>query len=70
VGFQSYRHPGVSETELRDLALAYQLPMESNFADSDEDVSRPSTADRSKGGRPRNGSAAIILAESLRKALA
>jgi hypothetical protein len=67
---QSDRHPGASEIEMRELALDYQLPMESSFADSDDDVSRPSTADRSKGGRPRNGSAAIILAESLRKALA
>ena len=56
---------------MRKIDMALQLPIQLNFVErSEEDTSRPSTAERTRGGRPRNGSAAIILAASLRDALA
>lgn len=57
----------MSAAEIAAAAVAIQLPLELNVNGR---VPPPLVPDRSRGGRPRNSSAALIFAESLRKALA
>ena len=60
-------HSNLSASALRAVAERYQLPLELNLPGGG--IAQPALPDRSKGGRPRNSSAALIFAESLCKAL-
>lgn len=62
------RCEGLDKGESKAAAEAFQLPLELNLPDGG--IAPPTLPDKSKGGRPRNSSAALIYAEALRSALA